>query len=1113
MAKGIHNAQNGQVLDGIGLFNLLKLLVFSAVMRENIRSAASRKRYPDSLETADGKRHLVRAANELSSTNSQPDRTPLVAPLESDDLHNEPKQQTTRKHDAMKINQFDKGLPIAARVFIRSAAALLLLALVSISQAQPPAATTTDKTKYAAGESITVNFSHGPGNTKDWVGVYPAGVTPGTVSSTIWDYVDGTQDGTIGKTDGSITFASGLSANGDYVAYFFENDGYTVLASVPFSIGAKSTIVTDHDDYFPGADIVATFAHGPGHPKDWIAIYPDTATPGSQDFVAKQFTDGGTGQASLTDGSVTFAGGLPSPGSYVAYLLEATSNQPLASNAFVVVAADAPWLNLSKRDYATTELIVVNFKNGPGNAKDWIGIYPDGVTPGSTPSTIWLYLDGTQNGNDVVTSGRLEFPGGLSNPGKWVAYLLENDQYNILAQESFTISAPALPPNDLILPDPIYLETFDSTPEGALPAGWTVKDFTEVQNPDFDFGDLNSATFADWVVIAASRFTNSFLTYSTTPSTDYLRVLSTNSQNVVNGQPVLNLATGNFLFATSGYRNGLSQVDYVFTRDFDLTGKTNVFLSYHSLYEQNQDSIGAVEYSIDQGTNWLPIVYMINTPAIIKDANNVVDAVATFNATYSDVATYLDPDTGETIGGNYGAFIGAPITQDLAPYISGRVDDDPIESKRVEFFQLPKADNQSKVRFRLAYAGTDSWYFGIDDFGLYSLSTLPLPRITQQPTNTTVVAGDPATLKVVANGDGPFTYQWYFANQPIPKATGPSLVFSPAVSTNAGSYYVKITNSGGSTNSETATLTVLARGADVIGLWQFNNNLNPERQGTITSASPETTAAITFATSDGTTVPNINGNPVTYLDVPVLPAGKHGLSLEMPTQPNGGGNYLNHYTMVWDLLIPDPIGWTPLFNSSPDAGNDADFYVSDTGALGIGALGYTPDGTIQTATWYRIAFAADLALGNVTYYVNGTPVDKVTGSSLRDGRFALDTAKDSGPDVLLFTEPTGTYNHELLINSFLFVNRALTAEEIQGLGGPSAAGISFGTSTSGANLTVTRDGNNIHLTWSGGTGPFQVQKATRLTNPDWQNVGAPTSDTSYTEAIGASSAFFRVAGH
>ena len=45
---------------------------------------------------------------------------------------------------------------------------------------------------------------------------------------------------------------------------------------------------------------------------------------------------------------------------------------------------------------------------------------------------------------------------------------------------------------------------------------------------------------------------------------------------------------------------------------------------------------------------------------------------------------------------------------DLCLPLGGRLNDDAVESKRVELFPLPKADNQAKVRLRFAQAGTGS---------------------------------------------------------------------------------------------------------------------------------------------------------------------------------------------------------------------------------------------------------------------------------------------------------------------------------------------------------------------------------------------------------------------
>src|SRR5262249_10209603 len=124
---------------------------------------------------------------------------------------------------------------------------------------------------------------------------------------------------------------------------------------------------------------------------------------------------------------------------------------------------------------------------------------------------------------------------------------------------------------------------------------------------------------------------------------------------------------------------------------------------------------------------------------VVVGGDGAVDAVATFNNPQNDVAKYTDPATGEQKGGNYGAFIAAPITQDLAPYISPRVQDDQVKSKRAELFRLDKAANQAKVRFRFDHAGTDSWYWGIDDFGLYNISSNTGSKLTVALQGTKIV--------------------------------------------------------------------------------------------------------------------------------------------------------------------------------------------------------------------------------------------------------------------------------------------------------------------------------------------------------------------------------------
>ena len=128
------------------------------------------------------------------------------------------------------------------------------------------------------------------------------------------------------------------------------------------------------------------------------------------------------------------------------------------------------------------------------------------------------------------------------------------------------------------------------------------------------------------------------------------------------------------------------------------------------------------------GTNYYPVFYWIQGdfdsqgPAdIFRDGLGNIDVTKTMTTTYGDVARYTDTNTSQLVGGYYGFFIKAPITPALAPYIEGRYNDDGTESKRIELYRVPFADNQKSVVFRFVQAGTSSWYWAIDNWGIYSV--------------------------------------------------------------------------------------------------------------------------------------------------------------------------------------------------------------------------------------------------------------------------------------------------------------------------------------------------------------------------------------------------------
>ena len=218
----------------------------------------------------------------------------------------------------------------------------LFAALLSLSLPLLGQEVSTDFSNYAAEEEIIVTFSDGPGNPKDWVGMYKQEMVVGEDSSLAWAYVDGTETGTEGLAEGELTFTDGMTDEGIYEARFFEDNGYTLLAKAVFTVGdVGPTVKTDKAVYTPG------------------------------------------------------------------------------------------------------EPIVVDFLVGPGNTKDWVGLYKLGMVPGNVGSLAWFYVDGTKDGNEGVEFGTLTFEGGMTDEGDYRAVFFENDGYTVLADTEFKVQQPA----------------------------------------------------------------------------------------------------------------------------------------------------------------------------------------------------------------------------------------------------------------------------------------------------------------------------------------------------------------------------------------------------------------------------------------------------------------------------------------------------------------------------------------------------------------------------------------------------------------------------------------------------------------------------------------------
>ncbi|MFO1459784.1 MAG: LamG-like jellyroll fold domain-containing protein [Verrucomicrobiota bacterium] len=629
-------------------------------------------------------------------------------------------------------------------------------------------------------------------------------------------------------------------------------------------------------------------------------------------------------------------------------------------------------------------------------------------------------------------------------------------------QWSFTVGKYT----NIKLPDPLYYEDFESTAEGEIPTGWTRQNFTSGSTGNFDLLDPNSDTYLDWVVI--SRDTVQAANW------DAVRRLQP-GENYVNGKLVTQLVQGKFAYAESDNRGG-SQVQYLFSKDFDLSGKANIYLAYNSIYEQNQDSLGAVEYSIDGGKTWLPVVYMLDGPDIVRDPQGNVDAVATFNAANTDTATYTDPDTGEDKGGKYGDFIGAAITQDLAPYISARVNDDPIESKRVEFYPLPAAANQKTVRLRFAQAGTGSWYFGVDNVGLYSITVVDPPKINVPPADASAFEGLSFSLAVDASGTG-LTYKWLKDDKAIDGATGATYSVASAKTSDSGKYTVEVSNAGGKVTSSAANVVVsVVPGSfpvsDKLALYlKFDGNLV---DSSVSKADGTAVGAPKFENAlfgQGVRVKTLkDGSQNDYVTLGYPSALKFGDSTDFT---------VSFWVKVLDQADDQPFISNKDWGSSNNKGwgifsqGGKNYRVNITGPNGSAdKFSKTPGGHVGDGVWHNLTVSVSRT-GKVNSYVDGNLNDSspiATKGSIDTDQLSTPLTFNIGQDGTgLYTDGGGS-QIEFVMDDLAIWSRALPAEDVAVLYLGGAAGKSLDQLAASTTpvLSVSRDSEgNAVITYTG----------------------------------------------
>jgi hypothetical protein len=325
----------------------------------------------------------------------------------------------------------------------------------------PSPALTVQTSNVKQGSNLTIRYMTGTGESRDWIGIFPAGKLNRNCESTgnylDWQYTNGSA--------GSLTFTA--PAVGSYVAQLFSNNSYchigeqvtfTVTESSDDSSNNNSDDSNNQDQSPPRlSEIFQPLSEHFAAPQGKVRVLNLGAADAicvAADGVQPSWNRGrcaGDGVQRISNPSDDFTLTLTcngQTGTKVPHPLKLVFNWPdgkvhLAQANFQLTCDntqdqtpdnDAPTLTSTRDRYSADESVVLSYQGGSGSNRDWVGIFRSGQLNRSCAETeryvTWVYTNGTGG-----TASFEDIPTGV-----YQAQLFEDNSYCHLGDAiTFTI--------------------------------------------------------------------------------------------------------------------------------------------------------------------------------------------------------------------------------------------------------------------------------------------------------------------------------------------------------------------------------------------------------------------------------------------------------------------------------------------------------------------------------------------------------------------------------------------------------------------------------------------------------------------------------------------------
>lgn len=189
-----------------------------------------------------------------------------------------------------------------------------------------------------------------------------------------------------------------------------------------------------------------------------------------------------------------------------------------------------------------------------------------------------------------------------------------------------------------------------------------------------------------------------------------------------------------------------------------------------------------------------------------------------------------------------------------------------------------------------------------------------------------------------------------------------------------------------------------------------------------------------------TTIPTDDLTGFIAIDGPEKPVGNGAIRIEQGyflqadhgMKPNLGGYQVNEYTLMVDFMVDELGKWYAFYNTNGTNSNDAEIFINQSGAIGVGNTGYS-GAVVKAKKWHR--FVATIKLGDggsLHYYLDGKEVHAVLDTT-GDWKFQLNSSAFClGTTFNLFADNDGEDN-AINVAEVAVWDVALSPEEVEQL--------------------------------------------------------------------------------